>query len=873
MLLLILLNVCAISQLVQADTSVYVFDPTQSTVVQTGGFASVDETYPIEGYFQLSVDIDAGLASFEKVDANMLEPNGFLSTVKLGVLFNMTALSGTVVDDMTIEFEGKTADGTESDVRLRLSFSDGLAHLTGKTTPPPNSADMFFYDVNAVAIKKYAGGTGEPKNPYQISTAEDLITLGETPDDYDKHFILTTDIDLDPNLPGRKVFDRAAIAPDQDPTLDEYDDNSFDGVSFTGVFDGKGHIIMNLTIEGNSFLGLFGQLGFGAMVSNLGLEAVDVNGAGGYIGGLVGYNYGSITTNYSDGMVRGNNSVGGLVGVNLFPGIATNYSHCTVSGDSIVGGLVGANVWPEAAYGGGIIVNSYSTGAVSGNELFGGLVGEKRGGAVITSFWGTQTSGQTTSAGGMGLTTAEMQDPKTFIDAGWDFKPHDVWVSPDEGSYPILWWQTSPPLELPGFSGGSGEPDNPYLISTADELNSIGHNPRLMSAHFKLTNDIDLTGIDFYSIGSEAFPFTGVFYGNSKKIFNFSHTSIDSDPLWLFTDDVGLFGCIAGENAAIKDLGLIDPDIDAGTGYGKAGALVGSISSGTISNCYVEGGKVSGDKNVGGLAGSNGGSINASYSTCTVTGNDYVGGLVGRAFEGNFTASYSTGTVTGNEYVGGLMGLLHHGSIATSYSTSTVSGNRLVGGLVGENWGRAVLATSYSTGAVHGNNRVGGLVGLNAGSITASRSTGAVSSTGWAVGGLVGENYYGIIIDSYSTRTVTGDWGVGGLAGRNRYDASITTSYSTGTVSGNRLVGGLVGENSWNASTTTSFWDIETSDQTISDGGIGLTTTEMQTAGTFFEVGWDFVDETTNGTDEIWWILEGQDYPRLWWEIGDETSP
>jgi len=44
----------------------------------------------------------------------------------------------------------------------------------------------------------------------------------------------------------------------------------------------------------------------------------------------------------------------------------------------------------------------------------------------------------------------------------------------------------------------------------------------------------------------------------------------------------------------------------------------------------------------------------------------------------------------------------------------------------------------------------------------------------------------------------------------------------------------------------------------------------MQTAGTFLEVGWDFVDEIENGTEDIWWILEGQDYPRLWWEAAEQ---
>jgi len=41
----------------------------------------------------------------------------------------------------------------------------------------------------------------------------------------------------------------------------------------------------------------------------------------------------------------------------------------------------------------------------------------------------------------------------------------------------------------------------------------------------------------------------------------------------------------------------------------------------------------------------------------------------------------------------------------------------------------------------------------------------------------------------------------------------------------------------------------------------------MQDIGPFLEAGWDFVDETENGAEDIWWILEGQDYPRLWWEL------
>ncbi|MCL5281847.1 MAG: hypothetical protein M1376_18275 [Planctomycetes bacterium] len=54
--------------------------------------------------------------------------------------------------------------------------------------------------------------------------------------------------------------------------------------------------------------------------------------------------------------------------------------------------------------------------------------------------------------------------------------------------------------------------------------------------------------------------------------------------------------------------------------------------------------------------------------------------------------------------------------------------------------------------------------------------------------------------------------------------------------------------------------------QMASAGGMGKTTTEMQRAQTFLVAGWEFVDEVTNGAEDLWWIDEGKDYPRLWWE-------
>ena len=108
---------------------------------------------------------------------------------------------------------------------------------------------MLFFGHQAEA--KYSGGTGEPNAPYQIATAADLIALGEDPNDYDKHFVLTSDIDLNPNLPGRRIFDKAVIAPDTEPA--QYNLN---GPAFTGVFDGNGHKIFESDYQGRRMVGL-----------------------------------------------------------------------------------------------------------------------------------------------------------------------------------------------------------------------------------------------------------------------------------------------------------------------------------------------------------------------------------------------------------------------------------------------------------------------------------------------------------------------------------------------------------------------------------------------------------------------------------------
>jgi len=771
--------------------------------------------------------------------------------------------------DMQASGQAESAGGTgktTAEMQMAKTFLDAGWDFVGETA---NGSEDIWKIVEGLTYpllswQKYSGGTGEPNDPYQIATAEDLITLGETPEDYDKHFILTADIDLDPNLPGRKAFDRAVIAPDTDPNDKFY---VFQGIPFTGVFDGNDHSISSLTIKGENYVGLFGYLEFGAEVKDLAVIDVNITGSGDYIGGLVGSNGsrsssmradrvgGTTIRCYTTGAVSGSHGVGGLMGYNGGT-VLQCYSTGVIIGEVNVGGLVGENVWEHmiqcfstggvsgtdhvgglVGWNGGVVKDCYTTGSVSGNSFVGGLAGGFPTGIVADSFCDIQTSGQATSAGGTGKTTAEMHDPNTFMAAGWDFVgqpdgPHDIWVLPEGGGYPILWWQQSPLPSLPRFSGGTGEPNDPYLISEPKELNSIGHNPRLMKCYFKLVADLDLAGLPYCSIGADYYRYDGVFDGNGKAIQGLSHS---------------LFGGVGG---AIKNLRLIDPH------------CVGSpveVNYGTITCCSVQGGIISGE---GGLVGYNHGDLIRCYSTSAVAGN---GGLVGSNI-GTVTDCYSSGAVSGGSNVGGLVGS-SYGIVTRCHSTASVHGGQKTGGLVGSNGGDIVHC--YSTAAVSGNDYVGGLVGYNNdGSITTSFSTSAVSGRS-SVGGLVGYNRDGSITTSFSTGTVSSSgFNVGGLVGYNEYYGTVTHCYSTGAVSGNYCVGGLVG---WNAGyLRICFWDIQTSGQTKSAGGTGKTTAEMQTASTFLEAGWDFVGETANGTEDIWWMPEN-DYPKLWWELIPEN--
>jgi len=402
-------------------------------------------------------------------------------------------------------------------------------------------------------------------------------------------------------------------------------------------------------------------------------------------------------------------------------------------------------------------------------------------------------------------------------------------------SFALLWamlvvfWGVVPIESALGgtYSGGTGTETDPYLISTAEDMQAIGANPGDWGKHFLLTADVDLsayTGTQFNIIGyygaSNNDPFTGVFDGNGHTISNFTYTISDNY-------EIGIFGYVKGANALVKDLHLSNPTVNTEYDYGSAavGSLVGRLDKGRITGCSVTGGRISRGPAV-------------QYGVPT-------GGLAGCNYGGRISNCHAATSVAGWGFSGGLVGYLSSGIISHCYAAGSVAGkNDCSGGLAGRNY-QGTISNCYATGSVV---TTAPIVGLS--------------------GGLVGINDYGTISNCYATGSVTGIYSAAGLVAYNDC-GTISNCYATGSVTKAYFyTGGLVAKNDSGGIVNTSFWDMETTDRSTSAGGVGKTTVEMQTMSTFTDAGWDFLAETANGIEDIWRLCQdGTDYPKLAWQM------
>ncbi len=244
------------------------------------------------------------------------------------------------------------------------------------------------------------------------------------------------------------------------------------------------------------------------------------------------------------------------------------------------------------------------------------------------------------------------------------------------------------------YGGGTGEPNDPYLIYDANHMQEIGANSGDWSKHFKLMADVDLsgyTGNTYNIIGNSGTPFSGVFDGNDNTISNFNYAYSGSN------DYIGLFGYVDGVNALIKNLVVADANIfvDSSDCH-YIGPITGRLHRGSIVNCQVTDVYVDAKKSnrVGGLGGSSDfdGNLDGCFVSGAITGSSAIGGLLGETY-GIINNSHTSITLIAGAYSGGLVSLAHNPIITNCSSAGSVFNTTAMssytdycGGLIAESY-------------------------------------------------------------------------------------------------------------------------------------------------------------------------------------------
>ncbi len=724
----------------------------------------------------------------------------------------------------------------------------------------------------SAAAAEFAGGTGDPADPYRIATVEQLVSIGDDADLLSKHFLLVEDLDLDPNLsggPGAPGFDGAVIAHDGTPNASPYP-------AFIGRFYGDGHTIRNLTIrtETVQYLGLFGAVGSAGRVYDLRVENVSIEGPG-RAGALAGSNDGSLVNCHATGTIRcseQSNWVGGLVGVNeggiggcsaavtvtagercfLLGGLAGLHrgriANCRATGDVFVGrnsfdvgGLVGGCL-------GGAVENSHATGSVTASDGcwgLGGLVGSADSNAsmVFCHAGGGVTVGSTCrDVGGL---AGRLQ-----CEASGCYATGDVTAS--DGSHGLggLAGSLAGGLVVDSYAtgvvaGGAGSRSLGGLIgrvSTAGDVMNCYATGRLLrngAAH-------DRGGLIGTIESGQRMRVTDCFWDRQASGASQSAAGVGLTTAQMH--DVETFRTARWDLAGARSDGTADTwrMADEG-GYPQLAAF--------------------GDPNdLHALEGAG-----TSYEPYEIgTAEDL--GAVGRYSRYAWYKLVADVDLTGITWARAPIPVLRgyfsgngHRIANLAIEGDAAGDLGLFGRIESGAWVYDLGLDNVSVVAENDVTNVGGLAGNNAGTIVSCYVTGSVvAGPGTlAVGGIAGSNREGIIADSYATAGVSGgpaDCRAGGLVGLN-YAGTVSGCYAAGHVisaPGSRYAGPLVGRDMQFSRIAGSYFLATGGPGAPGGNGLGTSLTDEQMKQQASFVDWDFA--------RTWTICEGRTYPHLLWE-------
>jgi PGF-pre-PGF domain-containing protein len=472
--------------------------------------------YNLDGYEQPAITLVRGETYTFDVDASghpfhiSTDPNG-------------GDFSGIYTDGVTVT--------NPSDANPNAAETGTLTFTVSNNAP-----DTLYYQCGnhsgmGATITIIDAGDGSAANPFVITNASELQAIN---------------IDLSASYVLGNNIDASSIA-----NFDPIGDPS--GNQFTGTFNGSNYTISGLYINRSTMdlVGLFAHIGSEGVVENIALENADIIGKN-QVGGLVGYNLGTVSNSYATGSVTGSTmAAGGRARVNLGGSVTDSYATVDVTGDQYVGGLVGANtdavttsyaigsvtgdqyVGGLVGYNEGTVDASYAIGTVTGTTNVGGFVGDNPG-TVTDAYWDVNTTGQETSAGSAtGLTTSNLKGDAAMTNTALEFT--STWGVLDNGthvSYPYL--QTNPQqpepglIQLPSLTGVSAtNPSGQNIVISFDsdvQLSSISVS--LSGPETATFNSAEFTGTD----NGGSYTYTTTYVGSSDGTYTVSvDTATDSE--------------------------------------------------------------------------------------------------------------------------------------------------------------------------------------------------------------------------------------------------------------------------------------------------------------------------------------------------------
>lgn len=521
----------------------------------------------------------------------------------------------------------------------------------------------------------------------------------------------------------------------------------------------------------NNVGGIIGTNAEGKKVENV-VNATGVEGDDN-VGGLVGVNSGSVTNGRNNGTITGNEYVGGLVGNNASENsVLTNLvndSSASITGVKYVGGIAGSNAGTITADKNNN--NLINRGSITGYQYVGGVAGLNTG-TITNTNNDVELHVNTAVNGGIGAQYfggVVGQNGTDLNDGIIENAMNSNTIIAPDASYVggIVGWNTEK-----GQLIGMGNSNEGTVIGGSYVGGVIGKNDAAIgskdSAQVGITNEgtvIATKGGAGGLIGENNAAITNTVMINRGEVHG-NNTN----------DGSGTGGLIGtnNENGDITYSSLINEATGTVTGTNNVGGLIGVNKADITGGRYTVAGEDAGmyiNKiyNNGVInVGTYGDTDNdGDYEFTAGTGQN-IGGLIGNnADSGSLTAGYNTGAInaSGSTNVGGIAGS-NAGTIdqvfntvitADGKNTGTITGGTNVGGLVGNNSG--TLSNAYNITGVTGNDKFGNAVGNNTGEITniyASNTTGILIGADYENGKVY--NAYSFVSDDKSaTGVITGD--------------------------------------------------------------------------------------------------------------------